>query len=163
MNILKTSRRGVLTLGALLFAGQAAASAQPCKPSRVLFVCPAGTVKSAIARETLERRAAQRGVAVHVQARGVHPEDHVSPALAARLKADGIEPWSSPILQLEAYDIVASDIVIAFDEAAQAPGMDRARPWNIPSWNADYDSAKAELAIKVDALVDELAANRCGP
>ena len=43
------------TFLALLLLARPAAAAQtkPCPPPRVLFVCPAGSVKSAIARESL--------------------------------------------------------------------------------------------------------------
>lgn len=88
----------------------------------MLFVCPAGTVKSAIAHEALKRRAAERGVAVRVLSRGVHPEDHVSPALEAHLRADGLDVRTGPVRTLAAGDLAGEDIVIAFDEAAQAPG-----------------------------------------
>ena len=89
--------RRTTVLGLLLLpAGGAAAKPGPCPPPRVLFVCPAGSVKSAIARETLKHAASRRGLAVDVQSRGVTPEDHVSPGLAARLRADGIDPAAIP-------------------------------------------------------------------
>lgn len=156
MTLLPIRRRTLLAAGGLVFAAPAWAAKPPCPPPQVLFVCPAGTVKSAIARETLRRRAAVRGVAVRVASRGLHPEDHVSPGLAARLKADGIDPAADPVRPLAPADLVSPGIVIAFDEAAQAPGLEHARVWDIPSWNSDYDHARSALAAKVEALVDEL-------
>jgi protein-tyrosine-phosphatase len=120
-------------------------------------------VKSAIAREVLRRRARERGVAVDARSRGVHPEDHVSPALAARLAADGLDPAREPVRTLSPGDLVAADVVIAFDEAVQAPGLERARVWTTPSWNTDYDAARAALAPQVEALLDELSARGCPP
>jgi protein-tyrosine-phosphatase len=159
---LALGRRRFLASGMAILANPALATASPCRPPQVLFVCPAGTVKSAIARETLKRRAAERGVAVRVASRGVHLEDHVSPGLAARLAADGIDPHAEPIRALAPTDPAGVDVVVAFDEAAQAPGLDHARVWDIPSWNSDYDHAKATLAVQVEALLDELQARRCG-
>ena len=159
--VFQIDRRALLATALLLACPVAAAS--ECVAPEVLFVCPAGTVKSAIARETLKRRAAERGLAVHVRSRGVHPEDHVSPALAANLKADGIDPAAEPALALAAADLAAPAVVIAFDEAAQAPGLERARVWTIPSWNSDYLGAKAALSTKIEALLDELSAHRCLP
>ena len=155
------SRRQLLAAGALLAAQPVGAEAAPCPPPRVLFVCPAGTVKSAIARETLRRRAAERGVPVRVASRGVHPQDHVSPGLAARLKADGIDPRADPARALRSADLVGVDVAVAFDEAAQAPGLERARLWDIPAWNSDYDQAKAALSARIEALLDELSARPC--
>jgi protein-tyrosine-phosphatase len=148
-------RRRVL-LGALCLASPGMAAAKPCAPPSVLFVCPAGTVKSAIARETLRARAASAGVAVAVQSRGLHVEDHVSPTLAAALRADGVNPAAEPARPLQDADVDRADIVIAFDEAAQAPQLRHARVWDIPSWNSDYRGAKAALAMRIDDLLVEL-------
>jgi protein-tyrosine-phosphatase len=156
-------RRGLLAFAAILFAAPAVAAhgANPCPAPRVLFVCPAGTVKSAIARETLKRRAAAAGLAVTVRSRGIHVEDHVSPALAANLKAGGIDPAAEPARALSPTDIAEADLVIAFDEASDAPGMSRARTWDIPSWNSDYAGASRALSRHIDALMAELAVRGC--
>lgn len=131
-------------------------AATPCAPATVLFVCPAGTVKSAIARETLRSRAAAAGVQVVAMSRGLHPEDHVSPALAANLRGDGIEPAAEPARAFSDADASAADIVIVFDEAADAPALRKARAWGIPSWNSDYAAAKAALAERIESLIAEL-------
>jgi protein-tyrosine-phosphatase len=156
------SRRSI-ALALLLAPSVVRAQAAPCAPPTVLFVCPAGTVKSAIARETLKARAAAAGVPVRVQSRGLHLEDHVSPGLAANLRADGLDPAAEPARQLQDADAGRADIVIAFDEAAQAPSLRDAREWDIPSWNTDYAGAKAALAVRVDALVAELRARQGRP
>ena len=156
----RVSRRYVAAAGLAFAAGGARAQ---CPPPRVLFVCPAGTVKSAIARETLRRRARERGVAVVVQSRGVRPEDHISPGLAANLRADGLDPAAEPARAFRASDARAADIVIAFDEAAQDPALRKARVWITPSWNSDYAGARAALAPQVEALLDELAKRSCRP
>jgi hypothetical protein len=93
----------------------------------------------------------------------VHPEAHVSPALAARLAADGLDPAREPVQTLSPDDVAAADIVIAFDEAARSPGLERARIWATPSWNTDYDAAKDALAQQVEGLLDELSARSCPP
>jgi hypothetical protein len=156
------SRRAVI-LAALAAPTALRAQPAPCDPPTVLFVCPAGTVKSATAREALRKRAAASGVAVQVVSRGIHPEDHVSPALAANLRADGLNPAAEPALPLQATDVAGADIVIAFDEAAQAPELKGARVWDIPSLNGDYAAAKAALAARTDALIGELRARQSRP
>jgi len=150
-------RRTILTaILAGLFADRLAAAA-PCRPTRVLFVCPVGTVKSAIARETLRRRVAASNLPVLVQSRGIAPANHVTPALAERLHADAIDPTVDPLRALTAADVANADIVIAFDEAAQSPLLAKARAWRTPSWNDQYDAAKADLAQRLDGLIEELA------
>ena len=154
-----TLDRRSVALGLVLVAGRAEAKT-PCAPPVVLFVCPAGTVKSAIARETLRKRAAAAGVPVQAQSRGIHPEDHVSPGLAANLKADGIDPASEPARAFVDTDAATADVLIAFDEAAKVPALSQARVWDIPSWNSDYPAAKAALASRVDDLLAELRVRR---
>lgn len=154
-----TSRRTLLI--GLLTAPAAATAATPCRPPRVLFVCPAGTVKSAIAREQLRQTAFGRGIAVEGLSRGVTPADHLTPELIAQLIHDGIDPRAEPVLPLAQTDIARADIVVAFEEAANAPGMSQARVWDIPSWTADYAGTRAALLPKIDALLDEIARRTC--
>lgn len=149
------NRRLVLALPLILAAAPATAA---CRPQVVLFVCPAGTVKSAIAREALKQRAAATGLAVDVRSRGIAPEDHVSPRLAQRLRADGIDPAAEPALAVTPADVAGADVVVAFDAAAEAPVLKGSRAWVTPSWNADYDAARADLGRRLDGLVAELAA-----
>ena len=149
------SRRSI-TLALLAWPTTAFAAA--CPPAKVLFVCPAGTVKSAIAREVLRSRAQAAGLAVEVTSRGLSPEDHVSPTLAANLRADGLDPGREPALALAPADVARADIVIAFDDAASSPLLRSARSWRTPSWNADYGAARTDLSARMDTLVAELRA-----
>jgi len=155
------TRRWIIGAAGALGLPRLARAAAPCAPPQVLFVCPAGTVKSAIAREMLKQKAAAQGVPVVVRSRGVRPEDHVTPALRANLKADGIDPAAEPLRALTGEDVRAADVVVAFDEAGDAPALADARRWSTPSWNADYAAAKAALVPQVDGLLRELTARPC--
>jgi protein-tyrosine-phosphatase len=151
---------------AALLSSPAEAAGAPCAVTRVLFVCPLGVVKSAIAREELRRIVKARGLSVEVQSRGVappkdHPENDISPALAAHLREENIDPFADPLRRLSRTDPGRADITIAFDEAATAPGLEQARAWKSPSWNTQYPEAKAALSRNMQALVDELAAQPC--
>jgi len=141
-------------LFAALLAGPGMAS--PCRPVRVLFVCPVGTVKSAIAREALRKRIARLRLPVVVQSRGLTPENHVTPALAERLRADGIDTTADLLKALTADDVAHADIVIAFDDAALSPLLSKARAWRTPSWISNYDAARLDLSQRLDGLVTEL-------
>ena len=148
------ARRAVIVgAGLALLVGPATAA---CPPERVLFVCPAGSVKSAIAREALKRRAADLGLALSVSSRGVDPEDHVSPELAANLKRDGLNPAAEPLRRLAQADVAQADVIIAFDAASDEPLLRGARRWKTPSWNGDYAAAKADLDDRLAALLAEL-------
>ncbi len=158
--VFSLTRRGVL-LAALAVPTRVSSKPVPCTSPRVLFVCPAGTVKSAIAREVLRQRARSAGVPVRVTSRGLVPEDHVSPELASRLRADGIDPAVELARALSAADATDADIVIAYDAAADSPLLVRPRAWAVPSWNADYVGAQTALAQHIEALLAELKARPC--
>lgn len=154
------SRRIVILCGTLASFARGA-WAVPCAPARVLFVCPAGSVKSAIAREELRRMAKLRGIPVKAESRGIHPEDHISPLLAERLKRDGIDPLADSLRPFTPEDAKLADIVIAFDAAAQAPGLEHARTWQVAAWNTQYDDAKSDTIENVNRLLHELSERRC--
>ncbi len=137
------------------------AEATPCAPVRVLFVCPMGSVKSAIAREELRRAVKERGLKVEVQSRGLTPADDVTPELAARLKKEGIDPKADPLRRFTPQDARQADITIAFDEAAKAPGLEHARPWHSPSWLSDYANAKQVMDQHIAQLTEELSQRSC--
>jgi protein-tyrosine-phosphatase len=132
------------------------AQARPCAAPHVLFVCPAGSVKSAIAREELKRLAAAKGVAVIATSRGIHPENHISPQLAERLKAEGIDPLAEPLRSFSPADTKGADILVAFDEAAEAPGLEKARQWEVAAWNGEYETAKTDTLKYIESLLVEI-------
>lgn len=155
-------RRIALSLGAISFLlPSVCATAKPCTVTRVLFICPKGSVKSAIAREELRRLAKARGLAVEVQSRGISPENDITPTLAKNLRKEGINPLADPIRRFSPEDATRSDITIAFDEAATAPGLERARVWHSPSWMEDYGNAKRTMDGRIKNLADELAKRPC--
>jgi protein-tyrosine-phosphatase len=137
------------------------AQAAPCAKTHVLFVCPMGSVKSAIAREELRRAVKARGLPVEVQSRGLTPTNDISPALAAHLRDEGINPLADPLRRFTRADPAKADITIAFDEAGKAAGLEHARVWNSPSWNDDYAHAKAVMDQRIAKLTDELAQRPC--
>jgi hypothetical protein len=150
------SRRSVLVGAVSLAVGCASA---PQARVDVLFVCRYATVKSAIAREHFRRLAVARGMDVRTQSRGITPEDHVTPALAAALASDGVDLRADPIGTLTAADLDAADIIIVFDALPVEMGPWPVRDWSdMPSMNADYSAARAVLVPRLNALLDEIAA-----
>jgi hypothetical protein len=150
-------RRLLAALIALPLLGLGKARASTAKKT-VLFVCEAGTVKSAVSRELFRRRIAARRLQVVTISRGLVPAEHRSPALIARLAADGIDTMREPVLALDQQTLDAADVVVLF--AALPPGFTRpdARDWiETPSMNDKYAEARAYLDAHLDALAQELA------
>ena len=150
---LSISRRLALALAALLF-GKAAA---PRAPVNVLFVCQGGTVKSPVAREHFRRLAKARGVNVQAHSRGITPEDHMTPQLAAALKADSIDVGAEPVLPLAVADLEAADVIVVFNALPAQLGTWPVRDWSdLPSMNENYAAARAILLPRLAALLDEI-------
>ena len=151
---LSISRRVALAAAALIFGEPAAAHGNPAK---ILFICQAGTVKSAIARELFRKLAAARGLTAIATSRGIVPEDHMTPALAAALKADGIDLSREPVRQLTQADLSAADIVAVFNPLPPSLGAWKVRDWtDVPSMNENYPAARAALLAKLETLLVEL-------
>lgn len=152
--ILSITRRMALMFGALTIG---AATARGKTPPTILFVCEAGTVKSPIAREHMRRLASARGVALDARARGIAPENHMTPQLAAALKADGIDLSHEPALALTAADLKAADIIVVFNPLPARFGTWAVRDWtDVPSMNENYLFARAVLIPRLEALLEDL-------
>lgn len=128
---------------------------------KILFICQFGTAKSAIAREMFRKRARERGISVTAFSRGITPGDHVSPALKARLVADGINSQRDGLHKLSAKDIKAADIIVVFNQLPQTMTMKAVLDWSaLASVNDDYPAARADLIGRIDALLDTIATKR---
>jgi len=120
-----------------------------------------GSVKSAIAREQLRRIVKQRALPIEVQSRGLTPANDITRELASHLRAEGINPLADPLRRFAPADAAHADITIAFDDAAKAPGLERARLWHSPSWTDDYAHAKTIMDWHIGELADELSRQPC--
>jgi len=161
IQIVTIHRRHVLAglLSGLAGASPALAGASQAHIPTVLFVCQFGSVKSSAAREIFKRRAAARGIAVNVFSRGITPEAHASPALKARLATEGIDLDAQPLTRLAPGDLQAANIVVIFDPLPRDLARPDARDWTqTPSFNENYDQARAYLDPRIDALLDEINA-----
>lgn len=127
-------------------------------PPRVLFICQFGTAKSAIARELLKRRAAERGIPVAVFSRGITPEPHLASSTREILLAEGIVLDAEEARKLSAVDLRAADIVVIFNPLPAPMRSRNQRDWSdVPSVNDTYPLARAELDRRIDLLINELA------
>ncbi len=156
------NRRAVMAFGAMLATAPAIALAAP-KPLVVLFICQAGTAKSAIARELFRKRAKERGIAATAFSRGLRIEDHISVPLRQRLDAEAIDTRRDGFFNLKPRDVRAADIVVTFALLPAAYRSDKLRDWSaVPSVNDAWPAARADLDRRIDALLDKLAAAKAG-
>ncbi len=152
------SRRRAMSALLLVAASSACTHTGASRTPIVLFVCQAGTAKSAISREIFRRRASERKIAVTAFSRGLVIEDHVSPALKQQLAADGIDPSADPYQVLTAQDWQRADILIWFNPLPPAVNHPAMRDWSdLPSFNDSFAIARPILDRRIDALLDELS------
>jgi arsenate reductase (thioredoxin) len=149
-------RRTVLIGGLVLAVTGASAP-----PPRVLFICQAGTAKSAIAREFFRRRARERRVSVTAFSRGLTIDDHISASLQKSLYDEGINPAHDRAVRLTRRDLRAADIIVFFNPLPVALGPVTAQDWTaLPSVNDNWPLARTDLMLRIDALLDEIARMR---
>lgn len=154
------SRRALCSLGMALALGSVVASAPAAAAGKmtVLFVCQAGTVKSAIARELFRASAARKGIAVTTISRGLKIEDHVSPGLKTHLAAEGIDTTRDPPRALDQDTLDSADIVVLFDPLPASLSRADARDWTAtPSMNDAYEQARSYMDTHIAALLAEIA------
>jgi protein-tyrosine-phosphatase len=161
------SRRKALAIGAA-FAGSLALAAAPVpshdQPTRVLFVCQFGSVKSPIARELLRRKAAAGSSRLVVESRGITPEAHLPQPIAERLASEGLDPAREPLRKLEQADLDWADVVVVFNplpaglSARQSAG--RWHDWtDLGSIVGNYQSTRPDLDARIAALFEQLEAS----
>ena len=152
--------RRLFLASAIVLVLPGTAFARTIVPS-VLFVCQAGTAKSAIARELLRRRARERGIAVTVFSRGLAIENHVSASLKKRLDADAIDTRRDGFRLLSASDLRNADIVVSFTPLPPSYRFSRAKDWSaVPSVNDAYVLARAEMDRRIEQLLDNVEAGQ---
>jgi protein-tyrosine-phosphatase len=137
---------------------------QPTKPKvKILFVCKAGTAKSAIAREIFRRKAAVAGIDAEAFSRGIVIEDHVSSPLRQKLLADRLDTHSEPPQVLGTADVKSADIVVRFNPLPASVQHASIRDWSdTPSVNDDYQNARSVMDQRIDALIAEIVARNDG-
>ena len=156
-------RRQLIAGSLLVIVGAAIPPARSASrmPPRVLFICQFGTVKSAIARELLKRRAAARGISVIVSSRGITPEAHLAPSTRSQLLAEGIDLDGERLQKLRRADLGNADLVVAFNPLPASMRKKGLRDWSaVPSVNDTYSLARADLDRRIDQLLDYVSQMR---
>jgi protein-tyrosine-phosphatase len=159
------SRRQFATASALLaVVAMTGCGEEPAKPKlKILFVCQAGTAKSAIAREIFRRKAALAGIDVDVFSRGILIEDHVSPELREKLDADRLDTLSERAEVLLPADASAAHILVKFNPLPATIRHSDIRDWtDTPSVNDDYSNARRVMDQRIDALIAEIGMRQRG-
>lgn len=136
-------------------------AAPAATPLEVVFVCQHGYAKSLVAAKHFEKLAAERGLAVHVIARGLTPKDHVPDPIANALRSDGLPVDGYTPVALAAKDVADADVVVAFGIDLPYPSKALVRRWDdVGALTEDYPAARTQIQTHLQALLDEIARGR---
>ena len=130
----------------------------------VVFVCQHGNVKSLIAREWLERLAAERGVRVSAVSRGLTPENPVPAAIAERLSGDGFDVSGFEAAALAPADLERATRVVMI--GVETPEWMRSHDGLVEKWDGippateRYEASRDALRGRIAKLLEELARRR---
>jgi protein-tyrosine-phosphatase len=128
------------------------------KRQRILFVCLHGAAKSVLAAADCERLAATRGLGITTDFAGTEPDADIAPAVAAALRADGVDLGGKRPRLLTSRDVAAADRVIAFGcelGGAATPGA-RVDQWtDVPAVSDGLPAARAAIRSRLERLLDE--------
>jgi arsenate reductase len=143
-----------------LATAQSVAATRSHPPTKVVFVCEHGSVKSLVAMEYFNRRSKERGLPYRAVARGTAPEPAVPAAVREGLHADGFDVSGFVPRLLRASDVDAVALVVSFDEDITKTVGGRARylKWDdLPGVLANYARGRDAIVSQVDALIEALA------
>jgi protein-tyrosine-phosphatase len=130
------------------------------QPTRVVFVCEHGSVKSLVAMEHFNRQAQKRGLPYRAVARGTAPEPTVPAPVQEGLRADGFDVSSFVPQPLRATELGNVALVVSFDDdvAKTVGGRTRYLKWDdLPEVLPDYSRGREAIVRQVDTLIDALA------
>ncbi len=146
----------MLAAAILLTVQSAAGAAAPT----VVFVCEHGTVKSVIAAEIFNKRAAERKLAFRAVSRGVTPDAAVPEGVAANLAKDGYDVAAFKPKALAKDDVAGAVQVVAIgvDPPLLAGAKAVSRWTDVPPASTEYAAARDAMAKRIEALLDTLSA-----
>jgi arsenate reductase (thioredoxin) len=128
------------------------------KAPQVVFVCEHGAAKSIIAASHFNKLAAQRGLPHRAVSRGTQPDPVIAPKVIEGLKAERVPLAQSKPQLVSEKDTAEAAKVVTFGcklPKQNVPVLDWA---DAPSPSADYSIASKDIQKRVEALVDQLAA-----
>ena len=150
-----------LMAAAILLTAHVATGAEAdAPPETVVFVCEHGTVKSVIAAEIFNKRAAERKLPFRAVSRGVTPDAAVPEGVAASLAKDGYDVSAFTPKALDKDDVAGAAHVVAIGvDPPLLAGAKAVSRWNdVPPASTRYAAARDAMAKRIDALLDALAA-----
>jgi protein-tyrosine-phosphatase len=136
-------------------------------PTRtILFLCPHDAAKSVLAAAYFDMMAVERGLPFRGDSAGTEPDEQPSPAVVAALQDDGIEVAGHEPRRVTGEDLASAYRVISLGcdvESIVSPGMRIDRWDDVPPASRDLAASREAIRCHLNALIDQLAAERPHP
>ena len=124
--------------------------------SRIVFVCEHGAAKSIIAAAYFNKLANETGSELRAVARGINPDDELSPKAITGLRDDGLTPTETVPQILSLQDINSAQRIVSFcelpEEYQTKAIIDQ---WNnIPPVSENYKKARDAILERLNELLN---------
>jgi arsenate reductase len=136
-------------------------------PTRtILFLCPHNAAKSVLAAAYFDTMAVKRGLPFRADSAGTEPNEQPSPAVVAALQADGIDVAGHQPRLVTVEDLATAYRVISLGcdvESIVTSSVQVDRWDDVPPASRDLAASREAIRCHLDALLDQLAAERPHP
>jgi arsenate reductase len=132
----------------------------------ILFLCPHNAAKSVLAAAYFDTMAVERGLPFRADSAGTEPDEQPSPAVVAALRADGIDVADHRPRCVTAEDLASAYRVISLGcdvDSLVSSGVRVDRWDDVPPASRDLAASREAIRSNLDALCDQLAAERPHP
>lgn len=126
---------------------------------KVIFLCPHNAAKSVMAAAYCLRTAQKVHLSLMVDSAGTEPSEHMSPAVAEVLRAEGIEVGAHQPRRVTATELAEADYIVSLGCDLAEFRIDPARVlrWDdVPAPSQNLAGAQAAILAHVAAFIDTI-------
>jgi arsenate reductase len=121
---------------------------------RIAFVCLHGSAKSVIAAEYLNRRAAEKGLALRATASGMEPDPDIPPHVVEGLHEKGYEVAGRVPAAATQASLQGAHRVITFGCEVEGPAAAPVESWaDCPAVSDGFEPAWRYITARVDRML----------
>jgi len=123
----------------------------------IIFVCEHGAAKSVVAAAYFNKFALETGLEFRATARGINPDEELSPKAIAGLLADNLTLTETTPQKLSLADVQSTQRIITFCElSAEYQSKVRVEQWDgVPPVSEDYQKARDEIVERINQLLKD--------
>jgi arsenate reductase (thioredoxin) len=124
----------------------------------IVFVCEHGAAKSVISAAYFNKFSAETGLELRAIARGINPDEELSPKAIAGLLADNLTPTELAPQKLSLADVESAQQIITFCELpAEYQQQGNIEYWgDVSPVSEDYQKARDAILELINRLLKEL-------